>query len=130
MLVYWTWITKKQNPNKKPNYNLRRGLVLGGAVVALTGGVLKGSSDKHSAPVSGIDADPALAYRIEAGDTEWKLAQQIAPNKDPREVVYDIDKVLPHDASHANHTLQPGDVIGYTASGQIKSYDEANSGNG
>lgn len=75
-------------------------------------------SNKPDQPVG------VLKHTVQAGDTEWTLANMVNSHADTRQIVDQIDHLLPPDASHSNHTLQPGDTIVYTSNGDIVSYSE------
>jgi hypothetical protein len=56
-------------------------------------------------------ADAALAYTVKPGDTEFSIAEELFPDKDPREVAYEmIDPQLP-EADRADHIVRPGQVL-------------------
>ena len=73
--------------------------------------------------------EPAITktYTVQAGDTEWGLAERIAPNTDPRKTIYELDKIIPEDAAHQGHMIQPGDEIKYSADGKVIAYEPVGS---
>jgi hypothetical protein len=87
-------------------------------------------AEQTDAAVSLIAAQQRLAkassYTVQPGEGESAVASHIAPGRDARAVAYEIDHFLPDDASHKDHTLQPGDTVEYTGNGHIVGYEEVN----
>jgi hypothetical protein len=55
--------------------------------------------------------DAAVAYEVQPGDTEFSIAGKLFPDKDPREVAYEmIDPQLP-EADKADHVVRPGQIL-------------------
>ena len=55
--------------------------------------------------------EAALAYEVQPGDTEFSIAGKLFPDKDPRQVAYEmIDPQLP-EADRADHVVRPGQVL-------------------
>jgi hypothetical protein len=103
-----SWI---ENPSKSNQELTPRAKKVAAAAAALVlGATLVGKEITRDV---GYSQGPEETYIIKSGDTEWGLAGKINSNIDPREVVAEIDKVLPSDAAHENHTLQPGDKVHY-----------------
>lgn len=69
-------------------------------------------STGQAAATDGATAtDSSLVWiTIESGETLWSLAQQIAPTKDPRDVIADIVSL-----NQLNSDLQPGQRIALPA---------------
>lgn len=85
----------------------RRGyVVLGLVAAALTAGVLWLAHASASAPAPHA-ANAAAVVTVQDGDTLWSIASRIAPERDPRIVVADLERV--------NHLsgpdLRPGQVL-------------------
>jgi hypothetical protein len=78
-------------------------LALGLAAIYGIGEVGQGIASSHKA------GGPDKTYLAKPYDTEWTIAEKAFPNSDPRPEVSKLDTQLPHDAVHANHTVQPGD---------------------
>ena len=69
-----------------------------------------------------------VTHVVQPRETEWDLANRVKPNSsDTGDVALEIDQMLPPDAAHANHTVQPGDTIVYTNKGNVISYSEPGS---
>jgi len=98
--------------------------VLGLLAVGI-GGTIKGVKENLRLRNESFDGGLAQihTYIVKPGDTEWDLAKLIRPNSDARDMVAKIDHLLPPDAAHANHNLQPGDKIVYSE-GNVLEYAE------
>ncbi|HEY7046005.1 MAG TPA: LysM peptidoglycan-binding domain-containing protein [Jatrophihabitantaceae bacterium] len=84
----------------------RRGyVVLGLVAAALTAGLL--GLAHASAPTPHATGSAAAAVTVQDGDTLWSIASRIAPQRDPRTVVADLQRI--------NHLsgpdLRPGQVL-------------------
>ena len=65
----------------------------------------------HAVSAGQTHAKPVIVYRVEAGDTLWTIAEKLAPQKDPREVVDGLMK-----SSHlGSPTIIPGQTLLYLA---------------
>ena len=86
----------------------RRRLVVLAAVAIVIGSVLGlvsfvGSAD--ATPTAEGRAAEAVVVVVESGDTLWSIAQDLAPDTDPREMVHRLSDLVP------SSTLQPGQEI-------------------
>ncbi|QHC62338.1 LysM peptidoglycan-binding domain-containing protein [Rathayibacter festucae] len=78
-------------------------LVAGAFVFGLNGG---------GAVASGESADVEFQYvTVRAGESLWSLAEELAPDSDPRDVVYDIQSLN----QLANAGLEPGQRLAIPA---------------
>jgi hypothetical protein len=69
------------------------------------------STGQAAATGGAATTDSSLVWiTIESGETLWSLAQQIAPTKDPRDVIADIVSL-----NQLNSDLQPGQRIALPA---------------
>ena len=80
-------------------YRRRRLAVLVGLVVVVAllwtvadaaTGLLDPQRDGTASPAAAIDSTPAPTHVVQPGETLWAIAQQIAPNRDPRAVVDEL----------------------------------------
>jgi len=101
-----------QSARRRPSASVIRrrrlfALVVAGAfvVMAARAGAALGSSSLGASEQRPPSAH-VTQYVVQPGDTLWSIAKQLAPNKDPRQIVDAI--------SHARGTktpLQPGETI-------------------
>lgn len=87
-----------------------RGVVVLSAAVAVVAAALIGLawlSAPSSAAGSATPASPAAAVTVQSGDTYWSIASRIAPQRDPRAEVADLQR-LNHLSGAA---LVPGQVL-------------------
>lgn len=104
----------------KENFNKAMAVAMG--TLALVGyGTLKAFENHGNIPTP----EETHQHIVKPGETEWDLANLVRPNGDTRDTVYHIDQLLPPDAAHADHNVQPGDKITYSSDGSILSYSEA-----
>ena len=71
-------------------------LLVSGWAVSVLGGVSLVTSGHRSATVS---------YTVQPGDSYWSVAQRVAPNEDPRDVVADLER------ARGGAPLLPGQTI-------------------
>ena len=85
----------------------RRGAASSALAVAVSGAGLLGLAWLSAPPPPQSPAASPVTVTVHAGDTLWSVAQQVAPNRDPRDVVDDLLR--------ANHLtvvdLTPGQVL-------------------
>lgn len=67
---------------------------------------------------------PTQITEVQPGDTQWTIAERIAPNTDPRKTIYDMEKKTADDEAHAGAMVQPGDKVVHTADGSVVDYVE------
>ncbi len=89
-------------------------------LVTLAVSVVAGAPQRFTAAASAGPAGPAEsaaypAWTVEPGDTLWSIAQQVAPEADPRAVVLQL-QVL--NGVGPGHVLQPGEVLQVPAGGR------------
>lgn len=78
--------------------------------VVIFGGASATASDESGSAESGSASFGSAAFdyvQVEAGQSLWQLAQSVAPDADPREVVYDIVKLN----QLATSEVQPGQQL-------------------
>jgi LysM repeat protein len=86
----------------------RRGmLVLGLLSVLITGALLGAASLSASAAVRVPPASSASTVVVRQGDTLWSVATQVAPSRDPRAVVDELQRLNHLDSA----ALTPGQVL-------------------
>ena len=73
------------------------------ASVLVAGSVLIGT---HAVSAGQTHPKSSVVYHVRSGDTLWMIASELAPEKDPREVVDLLMK--------ANHLIEPTIVPGQT----------------
>lgn len=104
----------------KSNRNTLIGIV---AAIALGGTIQGYDNDKKEDNTNGR----TNTYIVQPGDTEWSLAEKIAPQTDPRKTIYEMDEIIPEDDLHQGHMIQPGDEVKYTSDGKVVSYEPVGS---
>lgn len=67
---------------------------------------------------------PNLATEVQPGDTQWTIAERIAPNTDPRKTIYEMEEKTADDEAHAGAMVQPGDKVVYSSDGTVIDYIE------
>ena len=60
-----------------------------------------------------VDLASSRTYVVRTGDTLWSIAESIAPHRDPRQVIYEIEQRDPG----ASKPLTPGQVLSVPAIG-------------
>jgi hypothetical protein len=70
------------------------------------------------------NSGPTQTTEVQPGDTQWTIAERIAPNSDPRETVYEMEQKTADDEAHAGAMVQPGDKVVHTADGTVVDYVE------
>lgn len=129
-------MSKTHNSKHETNGFTKKDMLLGSAAAILTaaalGGTAKGrdivgnayhphtqptKSQEHKATVTTVQeaisqiSTAAVGYKVMPGDTEFSIAGKLMPDKDPRDVAYEIiDPQLP-EADRANHIVRPGEIL-------------------
>jgi hypothetical protein len=89
--------------NKAARGAIRGLAVTGAAATAATSLALHNKQAESPDPISGV----AKVYTVKPYDTEWGIAERAFPNRDPREVIYEINGKNDSD----NGVLNPGERI-------------------
>lgn len=79
------------DPNMHRTYVRRRLTLLAGALV-LTG-VVSGPMARALAPTGELDLVSSRTRVVRDGDTLWSIASALAPERDPREVIGEIEQL-------------------------------------
>jgi Tfp pilus assembly protein FimV len=84
---------------------VRRRLTSFAAAVVVASALGAGIAGAASSEGAGTDAD-ADTYVVRQGDTLWTIAHEVAPERDPREVVHELSASNP-----GSDVLVPGAVL-------------------
>jgi nucleoid-associated protein YgaU len=71
----------------------RRGLIASALAVALSSAALLALAWQSAPPAPPSPARSPARVTVHTGDTLWSVARQVAPNRDPRDVVDDLRRV-------------------------------------
>lgn len=81
-------------------------LILLAALILSLSGFLNAPA-KAAESASGLSATPAVTVTVQAGESLWAIAEAVAPERDPRDVVSDILQLNNLDA----HRVVPGQAL-------------------